>query len=421
MALPSTGQLSFNDIKNELLNVGGLDFVLASPSLGNMEVNSIVLLNAMSASRPDGAGSNSVSEWFGYNHTQSVACKTAVSSAPFSIGRMGIFTMASLTGTLRFDITPTFSGNPATFKVLYPLTGTWARSASTLVTTNQSTSGYYQFNYNPAYGNSVGIGILTEDTSQDLGGSSVFQITVACPYQYPAVSTLDPTNVGETGATGNGEVITQGASPVTSRGIVLGQAALTGPTISNNVANFVRGSGTGPFSLDMTGLSPNNQYYARAYATNSTSTSYGASIPFSYYKFRTICSLNWVTENLNRTWYNNGDPIQLITDPTQWATTTSGAYCYVNGSSSNTGAHGLLYNRYALEDPRGIIPRGYRIIDYYDAKGCFTILTGEGGAVKQTGTTYWLSPNTGATNISGFSALGSGYRNSNGTYAAFRQ
>jgi uncharacterized protein (TIGR02145 family) len=171
----------------------------------------------------------------------------------------------------------------------------------------------------------------------------------------------------------------------------------------------------------MTGLSPNNQYYARAYATNSTSTSYGASIPFSYYKFRTICSLNWVTENLNRTWYNNGDPIQLITDPTQWATTTSGAYCYVNGSSSNTGAHGLLYNRYALEDPRGIIPRGYRIIDYYDVKGCFTILTGEGGAVKKTGTTYWLSPNTGATDISGFSALGSGYRNSNGTYAAFQQ
>ncbi|MBT7468859.1 MAG: hypothetical protein HN692_00450, partial [Candidatus Cloacimonetes bacterium] len=34
----------------------------------------------------------------------------------------------------------------------------------------------------------------------------------------------------------------------------------------------------------------------------------------------------------------------------------------------------------------------------------------------ETGTTHWNSPNTGATNESGFTALPGGYRNSNGNY-----
>jgi len=43
-----------------------------------------------------------------------------------------------------------------------------------------------------------------------------------------------------------------------------------------------------------------------------------------------------------------------------------------------------------------------------------------GGKMKETGTTHWVFPNTGATNTSGFTALPGGARNTDGTYPGFQ-
>jgi hypothetical protein len=56
---------------------------------------------------------------------------------------------------------------------------------------------------------------------------------------------------------------------------------------------------------------------------------------------------------------------------------------------------------------------------YDDTKVCFDgIITG--GSLKITGTTYWNPPNTGATNLTQFSAIGGGYRDQTGAYLSFK-
>jgi uncharacterized protein (TIGR02145 family) len=118
---------------------------------------------------------------------------------------------------------------------------------------------------------------------------------------------------------------------------------------------------------------------------------------------------------LNVDRYANGDLIPQVTDPTAWTALTTGAWCWYNNDSANGFIYGKLYNYYALVDPRGIAPSGYHVPS--DAE--WTILTdylggetGAGGPLKKVGEGFctWNSPNTGATNTTGFTALPGGYR-----------
>jgi uncharacterized protein (TIGR02145 family) len=128
----------------------------------------------------------------------------------------------------------------------------------------------------------------------------------------------------------------------------------------------------------------------------------------------TICGATWSGKNLDVTNFRNGDPIPLITDLTAWAAAgVAGqpAYTYVNGDSNNTATYGLLYNWYAANDPRGIGPSGWHVPNDTEWDALRTCLGGSalaGGAMKETGTTHWAPPNTGATNSSGFTSLPAG-------------
>jgi uncharacterized protein (TIGR02145 family) len=144
----------------------------------------------------------------------------------------------------------------------------------------------------------------------------------------------------------------------------------------------------------------------------------------------TIGTQVWTNQNLSVARYRNGDIIPQVTDATQWAALTTGAWCWYNNDSATYAAtYGRLYNWYAVNDARGLAPQGYHIpsdgewnklVKYLDAGADTTCVnctqsTIAGGAMKST--TGWNAPNTGATNSSGFAGLPGGYRLNGGTFS----
>jgi len=138
----------------------------------------------------------------------------------------------------------------------------------------------------------------------------------------------------------------------------------------------------------------------------------------------TICCQSWMTKNLDVATYRNGDPIPKVTDNSAWAALTTGAYCYYNNDSATYAAiYGKLYNWYAVNDPRGLAPEGWHIptdFEWATLENCLGGSAVAGGAMKETGTIHWTNPNTGATNISGWSGLPAGFRLYNGSFLVVR-
>ncbi len=137
----------------------------------------------------------------------------------------------------------------------------------------------------------------------------------------------------------------------------------------------------------------------------------------------TIGNQIWSQKNLDVSTYLNGDPIPQVTDSVEWANLTTGAWCYYNNDPANGAIYGKLYNWYALADPRGIAPQGWHISTHadWDTLGLFLGIDVASNKLRTTGTNedgngLWRTPNTGATNEVGFSALPGGHREANGEF-----
>jgi len=139
----------------------------------------------------------------------------------------------------------------------------------------------------------------------------------------------------------------------------------------------------------------------------------------------------WMAENLKVTHYRDGSAIFNVTDTTAWSNMTTGAYCNYENNATNADTYGRLYNWYAIDDSRDISPTGWHVptdaewkelekflgMSQTDADNTGWRGNDEGGKLKETGIVHWKSPNTGATNKSGFSALPAGYRFIDGSYS----
>ena len=159
--------------------------------------------------------------------------------------------------------------------------------------------------------------------------------------------------------------------------------------------------------------------------------------PLTPFEIPPICSgdivigdQTWNQCNLNVDTYRNGDPIPYVEDPAEWAALTTGAYCYYDNDPDNEGNYGKLYNWYAVNDPRGLVPEGYHvptIHEWNDLVNYVGTSVVAGSKLKQVGSlqatcltvengSYWQLPNTDATNESFFTALPGGARGFDGSY-----
>jgi uncharacterized protein (TIGR02145 family) len=125
----------------------------------------------------------------------------------------------------------------------------------------------------------------------------------------------------------------------------------------------------------------------------------------------------WMEENLKTTRFNDGTPIEMVTGYEEWAELESPAYCWYNNDSTHRDTYGALYNWYAVETGK-LCPEGWHVPTHNEWSSMVPSYIG--GALKETGTLHWRSPNTGATNQTGFSALPGGYRSYQGTFNLIR-
>jgi uncharacterized protein (TIGR02145 family) len=126
----------------------------------------------------------------------------------------------------------------------------------------------------------------------------------------------------------------------------------------------------------------------------------------------------WMEKDLNVVRYRNGDIIPEVKDSIEWRNLTTGAWCWYGCDSANNGVtYSRLYNWYAVNDPRGLAPEGWHIPSNSEWETFISYLGGysvAGGKMKETGLNNWLTPNTGASNESGFTGLPTGIKYSNG-------
>lgn len=247
--------------------------------------------------------------------------------------------------------------------------------------------------------------------------------------QTPLLTTTAVTNITRTTAVSGGTISGDGGAVVTARGVCWNTSG--SPSIANKKTSD--GIGPGSYTSIMTGLASNTTYYVSAYATNSVGTSYGSAISFitqsgdgkvtdidgNVYNYITIGSQVWMIENLKTTKYRNGDTLSNITSDGSSNNSATGGYCDYDNNSVNASTYGKLYNWYAIADNRGLAPEGWHIPSDTEWTTLINYLGGEngaGGKLKETGTSHWLSPNTGATNEIGFTALPGGYLDVNGIF-----
>ncbi len=247
----------------------------------------------------------------------------------------------------------------------------------------------------------------------------------------PVLTTIDVTSLTQTTTISGGSITSDGGSTITARGVCWSTGA--NPTITDN--KTTDGAGSGDFTSNVSGLTENTTYYLRAYATNSNGTGYGNEISFttlqsaSYgsftdsrdgtvYQTVTIGNQEWMAENLKYLpsvvrGVQHENPLDFapisLTTPYYYVYGYDGEDVAAAKQTTNYNTYGVLYNWQAALTacPAGWhLPGDDEWTALTDYLGGFLVA---GSKLKEVGTAHWESPNSDATNESGFTALPGGF------------
>jgi uncharacterized protein (TIGR02145 family) len=127
----------------------------------------------------------------------------------------------------------------------------------------------------------------------------------------------------------------------------------------------------------------------------------------------------WDKKNLDVVTFNNGDSILQVHTIEDWVKATTekkSAYCIYGDSSANAGKYGHIYNWYAVNDPRGLAPSGWKIPTTENWNEMLASLGDPSNAgIKLKSIKGWLNNNGKDTSFQ-FNALPGGYRSSCGHF-----
>ena len=253
-----------------------------------------------------------------------------------------------------------------------------------------------------------------------------------------------------------GTVVGIGKEEITEHGFCWSESG--NPVIDGTSIRLGTRKSTGIFSSTVSDLSANTTYYVKAFAIAGSIPYYGEEKSFTtpetlvptvtdidrniYYTV-SIGDQIWMSSNLQATRYSDGSLIPRVEDRLAWFgfSLYTVAYCWWDNYPAIGTYYGALYTWPAAmhiitEDDikpgtvQGVCPTGWHLPSDDEWKQLEIFLgmspeeaelegwrgTDEGGKMKSAGTQYWESPNTGAKNESGFSAIPGGWRDGAGYF-----
>ena len=143
--------------------------------------------------------------------------------------------------------------------------------------------------------------------------------------------------------------------------------------------------------------------------TNKIIQEYDNRVLLSSFQTVKIGNQEWTAKNLDVACYSNGDPIPRVQNKKEWEHLKTGAWCYYNNELENGLKYGKIYNWFAVNDERGLAPKGFEVASIENWHTLFQKLGEDVAGYKLKSTTGWKENGNGNNEVN-LNIYPAGYR-----------